>query len=918
MLRLLMAQGDLGKLVPGRYRVLLEDLPDGLSPTDEPLFEGRLVVFPVSSPWMVLRAGGQAVGLAPPRQTGAETDERRWIVLRRDLEDAEDEDAEDDEPSVHAVFIDVIDGSVVRTAAGFAGEGWSLEPHACTLPPMRPWTWIDPLTWQGSALRIRHGRSREEVRAWLADHAPLPYEETSPDLFEDSDTSSYRGHLAIHDGLLELHQFHGTREALGAFEGGLLVEIAAGVLGPVVWDLTDEDWHVYLAAGDDGPSLGRYLDPRTDETIHRAHRTALITPRTFEVAGAASKLALLQAIAAELALGQVGSEETFAELLRSRATSELPRSWLLRVHPALDGELDWFAHVVYGAQPRLRLSWQVALATRLVRAPTNVFRPMARRALRSLRTASPLMAVLVPAALFAACAPLAPAPRSGAPQRCVVGTVTAPSSSSSVSTAASQAPLGPPASVVSGSDLERIAQVEQHLKRTSELRWRAAVDAQLVDEMALHGVPGVGIAVFHHRALAWTRSYGVRDAVTRAAVDEQTLFQAGSISKSVTSLATLRLLARKALPIGLDDDIDDRAPGFRATVGGAPVTITLRQLLSHSAGLTVHGFLGYADGASVPTVPDVLAGRPPANSPPVELAYLPGSRFSYSGGGYTVLQALLVAQTGRDFPTLLDEEILRPLEMTRSTFAQPLPATLRGNVASAHAIDGQPIAGRFHVHPELAAAGLWSTPHDLALLAIELSRAIDVRATRIIPGEIAKMAFTPQAAAYMGLGFLLQKTKGGGQRVSHSGITVGFHAEMSLYPGLGAGVIVMTNGPRTPLLDEIVEAVRVAYGWPEIDDPDESVAATIAEPAPPKALGTYEDPQGFRVTLASAEGRFVLTREGVPTLPLFALGNDGKTFRTDALDLTVVLGKEKAGKVGSITLRQGGKPLELTRARPPR
>lgn len=343
-------------LEPGTYALLVDaraDDVDPLLPTDEARLGTDLAVLPVRSAWMVLRRPGHPPrGLAPLLQTRDEADQRRWVALVR--EDDDDEDALADEAVVH-----VPGGSLVRTTEGWAGDGWSLEPHPWTQPHLRCWTWIDPITWEGSTLRVRHQRSRDEARAWLGAHAPLPYEETSPDVFEDAQTSGQRARLTIRDGLLELHHFHSTRDAVNAVEAGLAADLGSGALGPIVWDVMDQDWCVYLAAGDDGASLARYVDRRSGDEEHRAHRRALVTQHRFDVALATTQLALLQAIARELGLGEVSDIDDFVSHLARRPTCELPRSWLVCVHPALSEERAWFVGVCGRAQPRLRLAWQV-------------------------------------------------------------------------------------------------------------------------------------------------------------------------------------------------------------------------------------------------------------------------------------------------------------------------------------------------------------------------------------------------------------------------------------------------------------------------------------------------------------------------------------------------------------------------------
>jgi CubicO group peptidase (beta-lactamase class C family) len=201
--------------------------------------------------------------------------------------------------------------------------------------------------------------------------------------------------------------------------------------------------------------------------------------------------------------------------------------------------------------------------------------------------------------------------------------------------------------------------------------------------MAFYKVPGVSVAVFENGKLAWAKGYGVRDAEGTAPVDAETLFQAGSISKPVTAVAVMRLVERGLL--SLDEPVNDKLTSWKipdnALTAGHPVT--LRELLSHSAGLTVHGFPGYARGAPVPSLVEVLDGRPPANTPAIVVNLTPGTQWRYSGGGYTVIQQLLDDVTGKPFPETLKRLVLDPAGMTHSRFEQPLSEAARGRRAGA-------------------------------------------------------------------------------------------------------------------------------------------------------------------------------------------------------------------------------------------
>ena len=259
------------------------------------------------------------------------------------------------------------------------------------------------------------------------------------------------------------------------------------------------------------------------------------------------------------------------------------------------------------------------------------------------------------------------------------------------------------------------------------------------------------MAVFRDGQLAWARAWGLRDAAVGGTVDTSTLFQAASISKPVTALGAMLLSEDGRL--ALDADIGQAVTGWQAL---AP--ITPRQLLSHTAGLSVSGFPGYAAGQPVPTTAQVLAGGPPANTPAVRVDGPVGQQARYSGGGYLLLQALMTERAGLPFAAWMQSAVLGPLAMGRSSFQQPLQGQAALNAASGHR-QGRPLLGRWHAYPELAAAGLWTTPSDLGRVAAALQDSLAARpAPLLIPATVRQM-LTPQPGGY-GLGWVLETRAG--------------------------------------------------------------------------------------------------------------------------------------------------------------
>ena len=272
----------------------------------------------------------------------------------------------------------------------------------------------------------------------------------------------------------------------------------------------------------------------------------------------------------------------------------------------------------------------------------------------------------------------------------------------------------------------------------------------LQDRMVADRVPGVSIAVIHNGDIEWAQGFGVGQT-GGTPVAAETLFQAGSISKPVAAMAALRFAQEGQL--SLDSDVNQTLTSWKIPPSAAApgAVVTLRELLSHTAGLTVHGFPGYAASAPIPTLVQILNGEKPANTDPIRLEAPPGSRWKYSGGGYTVMQQLLIDVSHQEFSRILRDTVLAPVGMTRSTYEQPLPVELRVSAATPYDADGAPVAGGPHTYPEMAAAGLWTTPTDLARYAIEIQRSLRGDANHVLSVEMTKQMLVAGQGDY-GLG----------------------------------------------------------------------------------------------------------------------------------------------------------------------
>jgi len=358
----------------------------------------------------------------------------------------------------------------------------------------------------------------------------------------------------------------------------------------------------------------------------------------------------------------------------------------------------------------------------------------------------------------------------------------------------------------------RIARVEQGLLREiGDPTWKRMT---LAERMAYYNVPGVSIAVIDDFQISWAKGYGVLDAGSDDSVAPQTRFQVASPGKVIVAAAVLHYVDQGVLD--LDADVNESLVSWH--VPESPYTpeekVTLRRLLSHSAGITVAGFRGYAEGEAIPNLRQILDGAPPANNVPIRVVAVPGSDLEYSGGGYMIVQQLLEDVIGRPFAEILEETVLDPWGMTSSTFAWPLPEELWGVAATGHRADGRPIPGRWHTYPEAGSgASLWSIPSDLASFAAGVMSAYAGRSDDVLSQEMARLMLTPQLES-RGLGPVVLDDGGDRFYFMHPGANDGYKSVLVAYPKRGQGVVIMTNSDGGEALwREILNSASVEYGW---------------------------------------------------------------------------------------------------------
>jgi len=310
-------------------------------------------------------------------------------------------------------------------------------------------------------------------------------------------------------------------------------------------------------------------------------------------------------------------------------------------------------------------------------------------------------------------------------------------------------------------------------------------------------VPAVQVALVEGGRIVYEKAFGLADRESGALADTDTLFQVASISKSVTAWAVLRMAQDGAL------DLD--APVFPMLRRWSPVKtarddgkVTSRLLLSHTAGMSVGGFPGVEPSRRLPILEESLSGDNegrgrPRSSRAVKVVAEPGKSFSYSGGGYTVLQLLIEERSGEDFAAHMKRTVLGPCGMDSSSFA--FDPSMKGRLARAYSSTGTPLPN--YLYAERAAAGLYTTAGELARLLDELYLCLHGAGGAVLDAEHAALfarRIAPVAPGVsMGLGYFVSASKSGQTILSHSGSNRGWRSFYAMELESGHGIVLLTN-----------------------------------------------------------------------------------------------------------------------------
>ena len=475
----------------------------------------------------------------------------------------------------------------------------------------------------------------------------------------------------------------------------------------------------------------------------------------------------------------------------------------------------------------------------------------------------------------------------------------------------------PPALTARQANDSRIKRVENGLRPFCWALFGDEERCTILERMKFYKVPGVSLAVIQNGRLAWAKGYGVKDFATQEPVTVGTLFQAASISKPLNATVIMKKVEQGKLELDADVNGYLRSWQVPANEFTAKEKVTISRLLSHTAGICNFndrtGYVGYKTTDPLPTVQQMLRGEPPALTPPVTVEMLPGQAFRYANPGDTILQLVLMEMENKPYQQIMKETVLDPLGMGHSVFMQPLPDSLKSSAASAH--DGwRPLEGKCMVYPELAAAGLWTTPSDLAKFIIEHWLSLKGKSNKIISRETAQrmIALLVEGSDYSEA---FEVTRKGDEiYYGHRGGNYGFYANMIIGKNSGNGAVVMVNGGgdaiNSNLKREILNSIAAEYGWQDYLPPVLKIVPVAPEKIE-RLTGRFDASADTVLEIKETGGRFTVQSPDRGVTDIFPVA-EGEWVARSVLPLRYKLLKE--GNFENDTLLEMT-PTQETRAR---
>jgi CubicO group peptidase (beta-lactamase class C family) len=432
----------------------------------------------------------------------------------------------------------------------------------------------------------------------------------------------------------------------------------------------------------------------------------------------------------------------------------------------------------------------------------------------------------------------------------------------------------------------------------------------LADRMKSNHVNGVSIVLIKDYKIEWAKGYGWADSAQQRPVTTSTLFQAGSISKSLNGVGILKLVQEGKLDLYTDINNYLKSWKFPYDSLSKGKKITTANLLSHTAGLTVHGFDGYEKGDTIPTLIQILNGEKPANSKAVRSMYEPSLRHQYSGGGTTISQLILQDITGQPYDRYMRKNVLDPMGMTNSFYTQPPPAGKENLLATGYYNDGAVVKGKYHIYPEQAAAGLWTNPTDLARYVIETQLSLKGKSSKVLSAETTRLRLAPYIDGSAALGVFIIK-KGSEQYFNHDGSDEGFVAAYYGSMENGNGAVVMANTDNGSLLNEIVNSLAAVYNWKDFYAPKVKQLVAVNEDILRSYVGNYKL---YRNTLnVTLEKDGLMLRLNSNTKYKTYFTSDADFFMLEMTGSEVRFTKDKNEKINGFEINDNGRKMQAVK-----
>jgi CubicO group peptidase (beta-lactamase class C family) len=456
----------------------------------------------------------------------------------------------------------------------------------------------------------------------------------------------------------------------------------------------------------------------------------------------------------------------------------------------------------------------------------------------------------------------------------------------------------------------RIKKVEQSLG--GQIKIEGSPDWTIEERLAVHNIPGLTIAVISNYKVEWAKGYGWADKEEKRSVTTETLFQAASISKSLNAVGVLKLVQDKKLDLQTDVNTYLTSWKFPYDSLSKGKKITLYNILTHTAGLSVHGFPGYDVKEPLPTVTQILDGVKPANNQPVRSMFEPGLRSQYSGGGTTLSQLVVMEVTHKPYDVYQWENVLRPLGMTSSFYTVPPPAGKLQQLASGYRVDGKPIEGKYHHYPEQGAAALWTNPTDLSKYIIETQLSLEGKSSKVLSQEMTKIRLTPFPETGAALGVFIDN-KGGEKYFTHGGANEGFRCHYFGSETGGNGVVVMVNSDNGEIIMELINSVARVYQWKNFYNPTLKKVVDVPEDVLSSYEGEFQIAPQFALKITKEGKSLKVEPTGQGKYDLYA--EESNKFFLTIVDAQIEFVKGTDGNIEKLILHQNGRHMDGKKVR---